>query len=312
MSVRSRLAPACAAVAIVACCFATESAARTWTDDSGAYTLDAELIAFDEERAILKRDADGELGIVEIERLSEADEAFVAEQRDAASANETDAPLWTLRSGLQTPGRVVEFTRREVTLRRKRGKVYVNDRVFGNLPAVYRKIVPQIVGEFTGNEVRDEASLERWLVHRKGEPQTFTVDGVVMEVANGDEYALPFFLFADRDEQVLRRGWEEWLEATGQSDSDRRAELSLALQARAAESRQNAAAQLQIAQLQLGMTAVDAGVTSLWEVTLYPGNGVAGSPVWVMAPGRDSRAATQAALQKYPGYRAGPVRRLSR
>lgn len=288
------------------------ASARTWSDDSGAYTLEADLVAFDGERAVLKRATDGELGIVEVERLSEADEAFIAEQRQTAKTAESEAPLWTLRSGLQTPGHVVDFTRREITLQRRRGKVYVNDRVLDNLPAVYRKVIPLVVGEQTGNQVTDEKSLRNWLVHLKGASQAFTVDGVVMELGDGDEYALPFFLFAERDRDVLMAGWEDWLAANGQTETGRRAELSLALQARASESRQTEASQLRIAQLQLGMSAVNAGVTSLWEVTLYPGRGVAGSPVWTMAPGRDSRAATQAALAKYPGYTAGPVRRLNR
>jgi hypothetical protein len=46
-------------------------------------------------------------------------------------------------------------------------------------------------------------------------------------------------------------------------------------------------------------------------VTLYPAAGQGGPPLWVVMPGRDSRQATAAALAQYPGYVAGPVRRVA-
>ena len=59
------------------------------------------------------------------------------------------------------------------------------------------------------------------------------------------------------------------------------------------------------------MQAVQAGLTSLWEVTLFPAGGRGGPPLWVVVPGRDSRQATAAALQQNPGFVAGPVRRVA-
>ena len=49
--------------------------------------------------------------------------------------------------------------------------------------------------------------------------------------------------------------------------------------------------------MQLKLQAVQAGVTSLWEVTLYPAAGQGGPPQWVVVPGRDSRQATAAAFR---------------
>jgi hypothetical protein len=67
----------------------------------------------------------------------------------------------------------------------------------------------------------------------------------------------------------------------------------------------------EIATMQLKMQAVQAGLTSLWEVTLYPAAGRTGPPIWVVMPARNSRDATAAALQSNPGYVAGPVRRVA-
>ena len=64
-------------------------------------------------------------------------------------------------------------------------------------------------------------------------------------------------------------------------------------------------------QKQLKLQAVQARLTSLWEVTLYPVPGQGGPPLWVVVPGRDSRQTTDAALQQNPGYVAGPVRRVA-
>lgn len=286
--------------------------ARTWTDTTGNYTIDADLIGFDDDHVILQRDADSELGSVPLEKLSEADRNFLKRQSANGEASGVmDAPqLWTLRSGLKAPGRLVDYTQRNVVIERKRGHVYVNGRRFENLPKIYQKVAPMVVAEFEGNQVSDGDSLERWLVHRKGQPVQYTVDGVVLEIESGDEYALPFFLFSEKDLQVLQPGWDAWLQAHG--DYDTQQDHSFQLQSLAAAYQQDAAERRQIAQLQLGMQAVEAGVTSLWEVTLYPGQGVGGPPLWVVVPGRDSRVAQQNAIARNPGYLAGPVRRVSR
>lgn len=299
-----------AAAALLLAGAADRTLGRTWTDDTGAYTIEADLVAFDDDQVILKRSSDGSLGSIDPTRLSEADLAYLQSEDAKAVAGEwADAPqTWTMRSGLKVPGRIVDFTQRQVTVQRRRGHVYVNDRRFENLPKIYKKIAPLVIGHFEGNAVSDEKSLTAWLVHRKGQPQTYTVDGVVLELESGDEYAVPFFLLSDADREVLQPGWEQWRAASG--DYDTQQDHSFELQSLAAAYQRNAEQSQQIARLQLGMQAVDAGVTSLWEVTLYPAAG--GQPLWVVVPGRDSRVAQQTALQQNPGYRVGPARRVSR
>ena len=57
--------------------------------------------------------------------------------------------------------------------------------------------------------------------------------------------------------------------------------------------------------------AVQAGVTSLWEVTLYPGRPGIGPPLWVVMPGRNSGVAAEEAMASHPGYTVGPIRKVS-
>lgn len=285
--------------------------ARTWTDATGRYTIEADVVAFDDDHVVLQRDSDNSLGSVPLAKLSDADREFLQskEAKLAATAWSDDPQVWTTRAGLQVPGRVIEFVRREVTFKRRGGKVYVNGKRFDNLPPIYQKVAPMVVAYFEQNSVEDEPSLERWLVHRKGQPQSYSVDGVILELENGDEYAVPFFLFSEEDLAVLQPGWEEWLAA---SEYDTKRDRSLELQSLAAAYQRDSQQKQQIARLQLGLQAVDTGLTSVWEVTLYPGPGVGGPPQWVVVPGRDSRNAQQNALAQYPGYNIGPVRRVSR
>ena len=98
--------------------------------------------------------------------------------------------------------------------------------------------------------------------------------------------------------------------AAAHDDYDSRAHHTFLLQSLAAARHHDAQVQREIAVMQLQLQAVQAGLTSLWEVTLYPAAGQGGPPLWVVMPGRDSRDA-DAALQQNPGFTAGPVRRVA-
>jgi hypothetical protein len=111
--------------------------------------------------------------------------------------------------------------------------------------------------------------------------------------------------------KVLKPGWEKWLAAHRSNDSSAQEDRAFLLQSLAAARFRDQQVQREIATLQLKLQAVQAGLTSLWEVTLYPAQGQGGPPLWVVMPGRDSRQATDAALQQNPGYVVGPVRRVA-
>jgi hypothetical protein len=286
--------------------------ARVWSDATGQYKVEGDLIAFNDEQVVLQR-ADGDLGAVPIEKLSQADREYLASKEADEAARKTTGKVqtWTLRSGARVIGRVVDYARKEITLQRRRGKIYVNDRVFENLPEIYQRMLPRVVAHFERINSPERRGLESWLVRQRGQPRTFTVDGVVFELENGDEYVVPFFLFSDADLGVLKAGWEDWLAASRKGDYDRSADQAFLLESLAAARQSDEQIRRRIATMQLGLEAVQAGITSLWEVTLYPARGNAGPPLWVVMPGRNSAQATANALTKNPGYVAGPVRRVS-
>ena len=285
--------------------------ARQWTDVTGQYTIEADLIAFSDDAVIIQR-ADKELGTLPIDKLSEADREYL-KSKGAAEAHSDridKMQTWTSRSGLKFSGRIVDYARRQVTLQRRRGKTYVNNVVFENLPKIYQEMLPKIVSFFETTEVSDKASLEQWVRNLRGQPRTYDLEGVILEIENGDEYGVPFFLFSMKDQEILKPGWETWLK--DHDDYEKREDRAFELQALSSAYHQDKQIDRQIAIMNLQTQAIQAGLTSAWEVTLYPRPGNPYPPRWVVTTGRNSLEATNAALQQYPGYVSGPVRKVSR
>jgi hypothetical protein len=204
----------------------------------------------------------------------------------------------------------VDFTHRDMTIQRRRGRIYVNDRVLENLPEFYQLLIPKIVANLENLRSSDRRALESWLIQQRGQPRTFRLEGVVFELESGDEYAVPFFMFSAEDLSVIQPGWDDWQAGHGGEDYDAQAERAFLLRSLAAARHRDKQVQREIAMMQLKLQAVQSGVTSLWEVTLFPAAGRGGPPQWVVVPGRDSRQATAAAMQQNPGFVAGPVRRV--
>ena len=286
--------------------------ARLWTDATGQYTVEAELVSFNDEVVVLKR-ADHEMAAIPIDKLSEGDRKFLATSEAAPLRADTAdaAQTWTLRDGSTIEGRMVDYARRDLTLQRRRGRVFANDRPLQNLPEVYRRIIPMIVAHFEKLPSSDRATFDAWVLRQRGQARTFALEGVVLETANGDEYGVPFFLLSEADTKLLERGWQEWAKANADDKDDSEQDLGFLLQSLAAARQQDQAVSHEIATLQLHLQAVQAGLTALWEVTLFPVEGNFRPPQWVVVPGRDSFQASVVALEHNPGYVVGSVRRVS-
>lgn len=293
-------------------CFVSRADARQWGDDSGRYTLEADLVAFDDRNVILQR-ADHDLVSFPIEKLSPQDREYLrskeAEERSRGSLE--GMQTWTLSGGGKLVGRIVDYAQGQLSIQRRRGRIYVNDRPLANLPEFYQLLLPRVVAHFENLPEGSRESLDRWIEQQRGQRRTFALEGVVLKTENGDEYSVPFFLFADDEQALLKSGYQDWL-ADRQGDNyaaldDR----SFRLRSLAAARQRDRQVQRDVAQLNLQLQAVQAGLTSLWEVTLFPAGGRGGAPQWVVVPARDSRQATAAALEQHPGFAVGPVRRVA-
>lgn len=298
------------------------SAERTWTDKSGQYQIGADLMAFGEGLVVLKT-SNGELLSMAVSDLSAADQEFL-KSKEAVSVHESVGPQkWTLINGMQVIGQVVSHEVKDVVIQRRRGSLYVNDRLLNNLPEVYKKMIPAVVGHFENEKFADLKSMEQWFISRYGaRPAKYHCEGVRLALENRDEYAVPYFLFDATDRKFLETGGAEFRETQAEWEEREKQELYMQVRAaeyhRARESQERAVEQqqrqadLQIKQVQLGLLAVTAGVTDLWEVELIPRGGSIFQSQMVVVPARDSFQASQMALSKWPGYAVGTVRRVNR
>jgi hypothetical protein len=284
---------------------------RTWTDSTGAYQVQADLIGFDETTVVLKK-ANHQLVAVPLDKLSGKDQAYL-QSKEAAEESRRSADAiqtWTMASGLKVIGRVVAYGKKDVTIQRRRGKIYVNDRLLANLPAVYQQMLPKIVSHFEKIDIDGQQGLESWVLKLRAAPRTFTCDGVILELENGDEYGVPFFFFSDDDLKLLNPGWRRWLAAD--RDRTKQEQENFLLQEQTRAYQQDQAANQQIAMMQLEMQGYQAGLFDLWEVQLVPGRGVSSPPLSVVVPARDSRSATAEAMRRHPGFVAGAVSKVRR
>ncbi len=295
-------------VALVA--LGLDAQGRQWKDVTGLYSLEADLIAFDDETVILQR-KDKELGAFPRNKLSQKDHEYLKskEAGEIHSKNIKQAQIWTTASGLKVPGQIVDFAKADVTLQSRRGRTYANNQLVSNLPEIYQRMLPKIIAHFDPSSKAEEIGVERWSRLQRGQPKTFHLEGVMIELENGDEYGIPFFLLSKKDQQVLKAGWEEWLKV--REDYQQRDDHAFRLQSQAAAYQQNQQLNRQIATMNLNLQAIQAGITSAWEVSLYPVQGNPSPPRWVVTTGRNSLEATQNALRQNPGFRDGPVRKLS-
>ena len=284
--------------------------AREWTAASGKYTLEAELMAFDDADVVLQKEDKSLVG-VDLDQLSAEDQEYVRSEEAAAAVKKRseNQQTWEMRNGLKVLGRVVDFMQRDVTFRMFRGKIYVNDHEFKNLPPVYQKIAPLVAAYFTERDITDEAGLRDWLKRRKGAPETFNTEGVLLELPDGNHYAVPFFLFGEKALKALQPGWDRWVKAANNYADQQESALYLESQAQAYQ--ENSESMQDLLKLQIGMQAVNAGVTNVWEVVLYPQRGTGGPALSVVVPGLNSRDAQMNALNRNPGYNLGPVRKVN-
>lgn len=287
------------------------ASAREWTDSTGKYQVEGEMVAFNATTVVLKK-ANRELVAVPVDKLAKKDQEYLRskEASEAARASADQVQTWTMRSGLKVIGKAVGYARKQITIQRRRGAIYADERRLENLPEVYRLMVPKIVAHFENLTIDGQKGLESWILTLKGEPRTYTLEGVLLELESGDEYGVPFFFFSDDDLRILKPGWDRWLAAVNQREKQEHEAFLLQAQAQAYQ--QDRKINQQVAMLQLDMQAYQAGLFDLWEVRLIPGAGVSGPSMLAVVPGRDSRSAAIEARRRYPGYELGPISKVSR
>ncbi len=301
--------------------FGVQAQVRTWSDASGKYHFKGQLLASSETAVILEK-GNKDLVSIDIDQLSEAD-------RDYLKKSESDAKFrtWTTRNGLHVRASLVEFVRRDITVHRLRGKVYVNDTPFANLPGVYRKIVPKIVNHFENNDIHTQHEFLKWGQSLKGDEKKYTFDGLLLELEGGDLYAVPWFLISSEDLARVKPDLTDWQKA---DDAEARAHFSLSAQGHAQSTSRRTTAESgdgdaedvdetdekearererrQVAKMRFQLEAYDANLFDLWEVALFGG----GLYRTIVVPATNSNQARAAVVTRYPNWRITGVRKVPR
>jgi hypothetical protein len=296
---------------------AATAPARTWTSLEGGFKIEGEAVAFSDTTVIIKRERSDRLAAVEIAELSEADQRYVANKRrqleDDQSGDDQSWHTWTSRSGWKIRGRVLGFGKATLSVGVRNGVPAINGNSFNALDGLHQRIVLATLSQLESQDFADARDFTRWVRSLGGETRQYEVEGVRMQLESGDVVPVPFVLFSKEDLEVLRPGYEAWLEAK-ESEAERERENFLmrqeAMQYQAARQREAQYQQMEI--LKLNMLGAVAGITSIWKVGLRPRPGVYGRPMTVMVSAENSQIATEMALRRYPGYTVFGVARANR
>lgn len=279
--------------------------ARQWKTADGKYKINGDLIAFSADHVVIKK-SNKDLVSIKVEELSKEDQEFL-KSKETEELKKTEAErvhTWTFKRGLKVTARVVDYVKKDVTIGKRRGKLYVNDRTYKSLPEVYQVIVQRVIEHYEKITLENEKDIDKWLEKRGNKDVTYNCDGVILELENGDEYAVPIFLFSEEDQGILTPGWQRW--AQYKEDAQKKDHEKFLLEAQT-QAYQQERQQTQIQQLQLGLLASQAGL--IWEVCLAPAQGY-GYPQCVVVPAANSAQASAQAMLRFPGYTVVAARRV--
>lgn len=190
--------------------------ARIWKDVTGLYTINADLVGFDDDMVILQRE-NKELGSCPIDKLCKEDREYLKskEALEIHNSHIDQTQTWAMTNGLKVVGKIVDYERDEVVIKQQDGKVVVNDKPFDGLPEIYQDILLRVVETSESKPMPNKKAFEDWVRtspnFQNGKSENYNLEGVVFELQDGSQYAVPFYLFAKKEQDMLKSGWDAWL-----------------------------------------------------------------------------------------------------
>ncbi len=306
----SRMLPCLILTVLLGTCLANAAQARQWHSKNGQYSVEAVAIAFNEDLVILKK-ASGDLVAVQRSELSAADRVYLQQKAATPPVDSVDSwQTWTTDKGFRFRARVLDFGREPVTIRATSNMVFINDEPFSSLDPLHQKVALRVISRIENVPLSNVTELLKWTNQQENDKQTYTLEGVKVELESGDTIGIPFFMFAPAEQQILKWGWKAW--QSQQDDAAAQARESFLMRSQADAYQRDRQQQRQIEMLKLNLLATQAGIVDMWEVSLRPAPGRYGRPLQVLVPAENSDLASRKALAQHPGYVLGPVRKVSR
>ncbi len=297
------------ATAILAVTIASTSPlnARQWTDSSGKYHQEAELVEFDGHLVVLKK-AKGQLVAVPLNSLSTADQQYLQSKdaKDAMTSTASQDRTWTLNDGKKFKGMLLRFGEKDVVISRNQGMLSVNGKPFTELSPFHQYMIPELVTHEEGKSIPDANAIANLIAYRKGADLTYRVKGALFQLSDGALGAVPIWMLSSKDFNVIEPEWDAWLAAEKDKQAEQQRQEMQSTMARAAfnEYQRNEDISQRLQYLQVASQWFD-----LWQVQLIAPNGAVSV---VTVPARDSRTAQYLAQQKCPACGIGATQMLSK
>ena len=296
--------------------------ARVWTDTSGQFKVEADLVVADQSLVVL-RTAKGNLLAVKISELSEADRSYLNAQETQDVIKKFDVvkdfPAFRLVDGTEVVGPVTGYGITPLVVYRKSGDVIVGETEYKKLIPIYREIIPEIVGHFENANLRTPNELEKWLEKSGPAPHSYQMETVSLQTADQGTVKIPLFMFDPQDRYELDAGFARWKSlheseaAQAEKENYLRDELIRAKVVSRYRNKADVAAAVResnFRMMQLNLLATNAGVTDIWEVSLNAPVPYA-QPITVMISAPDSATAESLALKQYPKFVINYTRKAS-
>ncbi|QDT09263.1 SHD1 domain-containing protein [Planctomycetes bacterium K23_9] len=290
---------------------------RRWSDASGQFGVEGKLISTDTDLIVLENKS-GDLIALRREQLSSVDQKFVDQfdaKQKSSSVRKIDSE-WKLGDGDVVAGRLMGFGSQDLIVKRERGDIWVNNRRLDNLPAAYRKILPNVVQAIDKKRIEDVDDLERHLVAIGAGPYEYSVEGVQIDLKTWGTITIPLSLLTTDEAAEIAPGFKRWKASQEEdvSEQDRYETANrerLALQGRdRLRQQKRSARQRQMQMMELSLLSAASGVSDIWEVQIRsPYQYGYGRTVLVNA--QNSLQAKQLVAQKYARWQIGAIAKRS-
>ncbi len=287
-------------------------AAREWSDSSGNFKVEADLVAFDGETVVLKAKT-GRLLALKLADLSKSDLEYLKTPEVAAFENSAPVPEapteWSLQNGQVVRGAMAGIGIQKVLIFRRDAKTHISFDGKEITHPIYKTLLPEIVNQLASTSFKTLEELDRHLATLKPPSLAYALPSVTVSTDKGT-VCIPNFLFKKEEQKYIWAASERLrsLQDSELSSEDR--EKLLAREnflARSYGRGRNQAVNgpVEISQMQLDFLANAALVAAraeFWEVVIAPPNAYM-MPFTVLVPAANSGDAEAQVAARYPGYR---------
>lgn len=294
--------------------------AREWTDSTGNFKIEADLIAFDGDTVVLRAKA-GRLIALKISDLSKDDLAFLKTPEVAAFENSAPVPetptAWSLMNGQVVRGAITGIGVQQVVIFRRDSKTHISFDGKENTDPIYKTLLPEIVNHLASTSFKTLDELDRHLATLKPPTLTYAIPTVRVATTKG-EVNIPNFLLKKEEQSYLWSASERLRSLQESELSSEEREKIAARENFLARSygrgrNQAANAPVEISPMQLEFLAnatLVAARAEFWEVAISPPNPYM-MPFTVVVPAADSADAEAQVAARFPQYQLIGVSRAS-